>query len=164
MLAGEPLFVCQYRMAPGHWQIVKYAPTAPARGRLPHLRAGDAPPELIDIAVRGAADRRGFYGVDTQTDHGFIVMEVNDNPNSSTASRTSRQGRDRTRLLKWSIERLSSRQSSPCLGAVKSSAMASRATALAFQFDLETDLDKPYVGEDGTMSLTVRDMISTKTR
>src|SRR6201998_4155428 len=26
VLAGEPLFVCQYRMARGHWQIVKYRP------------------------------------------------------------------------------------------------------------------------------------------
>jgi glutathione synthase/RimK-type ligase-like ATP-grasp enzyme len=24
VLAGEPLFVCQYRMARGHWQIVKH--------------------------------------------------------------------------------------------------------------------------------------------
>src|SRR6266496_3840409 len=24
VLAGEPLFVCQYRMARGHWQVVKY--------------------------------------------------------------------------------------------------------------------------------------------
>jgi glutathione synthase/RimK-type ligase-like ATP-grasp enzyme len=28
VLAGEPLFVCQYRMARGHWQVVKYRPTA----------------------------------------------------------------------------------------------------------------------------------------
>src|SRR5260370_2500925 len=33
VLAGEPLFVCQYRMARGHWQIVKHPPdrSSPAR-------------------------------------------------------------------------------------------------------------------------------------
>ena len=36
VLAGEPLFVCQYRMARGHWQIVKHrARRLLARGRLP---------------------------------------------------------------------------------------------------------------------------------
>ena len=40
VLAGEPLFVCQYRMARGHWQIVKHRPDGSvARGRLSHLRA-----------------------------------------------------------------------------------------------------------------------------
>ena len=38
---------------------------------------------MIDIAVRAARPiGDGFYGVDIkETDHGFIVMEVNDNPN-----------------------------------------------------------------------------------
>src|SRR5260370_24465535 len=30
LLAGEPLFVCQYRMARGHWQIVKHRPDGPS--------------------------------------------------------------------------------------------------------------------------------------
>ena len=37
-LAGEPLFVCQYRMARGHWRAVKY----PAR-RLVGMRVASAP-------------------------------------------------------------------------------------------------------------------------
>ena len=37
VLAGEPLFVCQYRMARGHWQVVKYRPTARP------MRAASAP-------------------------------------------------------------------------------------------------------------------------
>ncbi len=38
--------------------------------------------EVIDIAVRAARPiGDGFYGVDLkQTDHGIVVMEVNDNP------------------------------------------------------------------------------------
>ena len=41
------------------------------------------PRELIDIAVRAARPiGEGFYGIDIkETDRGFIVMEVNDNPN-----------------------------------------------------------------------------------
>ena len=31
VLAGEPLFVCQYRMARGHWQIVKHRADGSAR-------------------------------------------------------------------------------------------------------------------------------------
>ena len=41
-----------------------------------------APNEVIDIAVRAARPiGDGFYGVDLkETDHGIVVMEVNDNP------------------------------------------------------------------------------------
>jgi glutathione synthase/RimK-type ligase-like ATP-grasp enzyme len=41
------------------------------------------PPELIDLAVRASALMgNGLYGVDLkQTDKGFHVIEVNDNPN-----------------------------------------------------------------------------------
>ena len=84
VLAGEPLFVCQYRMARGHWQIVKHRPDGSAReGGFRTFDLDKAPPQLIDIAVRAARPiGDGFYGVDIkETDHGFIVMEVNDNPN-----------------------------------------------------------------------------------
>jgi glutathione synthase/RimK-type ligase-like ATP-grasp enzyme len=109
VLAGEPLFVCQYRMAPGHWQIVKYRPDGSSReGGFRTFELGDAPPELIDIAVRAARPiGEGFYGVDIkQTDHGFIVMEVNDNPNLEHGIE-DQVGKDEiwTRLLKWFIER-----------------------------------------------------------
>ena len=56
------LFVCQYRMARGHWQIVKHrADGSVARGRLPHLRArpGAARADR-HRGARGAADRRGL--------------------------------------------------------------------------------------------------------
>ena len=36
VLDGEPLFVCQYQMARGHWQIIKHGPERRARGRLSH--------------------------------------------------------------------------------------------------------------------------------
>src|SRR3981189_2771148 len=109
VLAGEPLFVCQYRMARDHWQFVKHRPGGAARGG--GFRTFDldkAPPQLIDIAVRAARPiGDGFYGVDIkETDHGFIVMEVNDNPNLEHGIE-DQVGKDEiwVRLLKWFVER-----------------------------------------------------------
>jgi glutathione synthase/RimK-type ligase-like ATP-grasp enzyme len=109
VLAGEPLFVCQYRMAPGHWQIVKYRADGSSReGGFRTFELDQAPRELIDIAVRAARPiGDGFYGVDIkQTDSGFVVMEVNDNPNLEHGIE-DQVGKDEiwTRLLKWFIER-----------------------------------------------------------
>ena len=71
-------------------------------------RYTQAPRELIDIAVRAARPiGDGFYGVDVkQTDHGFVVMEVNDNPNLEHGIE-DQVGKDEiwTRLLRWFIER-----------------------------------------------------------
>src|SRR5215468_3334054 len=109
VLAGEPLFVCQYRMARGHWQIVKHRPDGSSHeGGFRTFEFDKAPPELIDIAVRAARPiGDGFYGVDIkETEHGFIVMEVNDNPNLEHGIE-DQVGKDEiwTRLLKWFIER-----------------------------------------------------------
>ena len=109
VLSGEPLFVCQYRMARGHWQIVKHRADGSAReGGFRTFELDQTPPELIDIAVRAARPiGEGFYGVDVkQTDNGFVVMEVNDNPNLEHGIE-DQVGKDEmwTRLLKWFIER-----------------------------------------------------------
>jgi glutathione synthase/RimK-type ligase-like ATP-grasp enzyme len=109
VLAGEPLFVCQYRMARGHWQIVKHRADGSAReGGFRTFEVDQAPPELIDIAVRAARPiGEGFYGVDVkETDTGFIVMEVNDNPNLEHGIE-DQVGKDEiwTKLLRWFIER-----------------------------------------------------------
>src|SRR3989442_7875675 len=55
VLAGEPLFVCQYRMARCHLQIVKHRPdgSSPERG-FRTFELDKAPRDLIDIAVRAA--------------------------------------------------------------------------------------------------------------
>ncbi|HEX4040063.1 MAG TPA: RimK family protein, partial [Xanthobacteraceae bacterium] len=83
VLAGEPLFVCQYRMARGHWQVVKYRPDGSSHeGGFRAFGLDQAPADVMDIAVRAARPiGDGFYGVDLkQTNHGIVVMEVNDNP------------------------------------------------------------------------------------
>ena len=98
VLAGEPLFVCQYRMARGHWQVVKYkADGSSHEGGFRAFDLAQAPREVMDIAVRAARPiGDGFYGVDLkQTDNGIVVMEVNDNPEPRTRHRgRRRQGRD----------------------------------------------------------------------
>jgi glutathione synthase/RimK-type ligase-like ATP-grasp enzyme len=109
ILAGEPLFVCQYRMARGHWQIVKHGPDGSAReGGTRTFGLDQAPPDLLDIAVRAAKPiGDGFYGVDVkQTDQGYVVMEVNDNPNLEHGIE-DQVGKDEVwmRLLRWFIER-----------------------------------------------------------
>jgi glutathione synthase/RimK-type ligase-like ATP-grasp enzyme len=109
VLAGEPLFVCQYRMARGHWQVVKYrADGSSHEGGFRAFEIEHAPPEVIDIAVRAARPiGDGFYGVDLkQTDRGIVVMEVNDNPNLEHGIE-DQVGKDEiwTKLLKWFTER-----------------------------------------------------------
>ncbi len=110
VLSGEPLFVCQYRMARGHWQIVKHRPDGSAReGGFRTFDLDQAPPEIIDMAVRAAKPiGDGLYGVDLkQTDDGIVVMEVNDNPNLEHGIEDA-VGKDEVwmRILKWFIERL----------------------------------------------------------
>jgi glutathione synthase/RimK-type ligase-like ATP-grasp enzyme len=109
VLAGEPLFVCQYRMARGHWQIVKHHADGSLReGGFKTFDLAQAPPEVIDLAVRAARPiGDSFYGVDIkQTDNGFVVMEVNDNPNLEHGIEDT-VGKDEIwiKLLKWFIER-----------------------------------------------------------
>jgi glutathione synthase/RimK-type ligase-like ATP-grasp enzyme len=109
ILAGEPLFVCQYRMARGHWQVVKYRPDGSSHeGGFQAFDVDQAPQQVIDIAVRAARPiGEGFYGVDLkQTDHGIVVMEVNDNPNLEHGIEDV-VGKDEIwmRLLRWFIDR-----------------------------------------------------------
>ena len=109
ILAGEPLFVCQYRMARGHWQVVKYRSDGSSHeGGFRAFDLDQAPQEVIDIAVRAAKPiGDGFYGVDLkQTATGIVVMEVNDNPNLEHGVEDT-VGKDEIwiRLLKWFVER-----------------------------------------------------------
>jgi glutathione synthase/RimK-type ligase-like ATP-grasp enzyme len=110
VLAGQPLFVCQYHMARGHWQILKHHADGSSReGGHRTFDLDQAPSEVIDLAVRAAKPiGEGLYGVDLkQTLDGLVVMEVNDNPNIEHGVEDA-VGKDEvwTRILKWFIERL----------------------------------------------------------
>ena len=84
VLDGEPLFVSQYKMARKHWQIVRYGEDGKAvEGGFKTMRVTEAPPSVVDIAVRAARlIGKGLYGVDLKkNDRGVFVIEINDNPN-----------------------------------------------------------------------------------
>lgn len=80
---GQPLFVCRYFMADGHWQIYHHGEQRTAEGDTETIAVEDAPREVLDLALTTAnAIGEGFYGVDIKTVAGrHVLMEVNDNPN-----------------------------------------------------------------------------------
>lgn len=81
---GRPLFVCQYRMAPGHWQIIKREKDGErVEGETVAMSVGEAPQVVIATAVRAAGlIGSGLYGVDLkQSGDNCYVIEINDNPN-----------------------------------------------------------------------------------
>ena len=103
------MFVCQYRMARGHWQIVKHRADGSAReGGHRTFALDQAPAEVVEMGVRAARQiGDGLYGVDLkQTPDGIVVMEVNDNPNIERGIEDA-VGKDDVwiRILKWFIER-----------------------------------------------------------
>jgi glutathione synthase/RimK-type ligase-like ATP-grasp enzyme len=84
ILDGEPLFVCQYFMAKGHWQIYKHGgPRGPESGAFRTYGVEDAPAQVVNVATRAAGlIGNGLYGVDLkETADGVFVVEINDNPN-----------------------------------------------------------------------------------
>jgi glutathione synthase/RimK-type ligase-like ATP-grasp enzyme len=109
VLDGEPLFVCQYQMARGHWQIIKHGPNGAREGGSKTLPLGDAPPLVIDAALRAVrAVGPGLYGVDIkETDGEIVVIEVNDNPNLEHGVEDL-IGKDEiwARILNWFIKRI----------------------------------------------------------
>ena len=85
ILDRKPLFACKYYMAHGHWQICNWTEhTAENQryGRSETLRVEDAPPEVVQIALKAAnLMGDGLYGVDLKDIGGkIVVIEVNDNP------------------------------------------------------------------------------------
>jgi len=109
VLGGEPLFVCQYRMARGHWQIIKHGPNGAREGSHRTLALADAPPQVIEVALRASsAIGLGLYGVDVkETAAGLAVIEVNDNPNLDHGVE-DQVGKEEiwNRLLQWFVKRL----------------------------------------------------------
>lgn len=84
VLAGQPLFVCQYAMAKKHWQIVNHRADGTAdEGRFRTFAIDKVPAEVLDAGVRSATlIGDGLYGVDLkETSDGVYIIEINDNPN-----------------------------------------------------------------------------------
>jgi glutathione synthase/RimK-type ligase-like ATP-grasp enzyme len=88
ILNGQPLYVCQYFMSKAHWQIVRHEEASGkffSGAATTHL-VEDAPPGLLKTALNATnLIGDGFYGVDIkQTEKGFAVIEINDNPSVDT--------------------------------------------------------------------------------
>jgi glutathione synthase/RimK-type ligase-like ATP-grasp enzyme len=84
VLDRRAIFVCQYKMARGHWQIVNYKDDGKwTEGGFRSLSVAEAPADVVDVGVRAAnLIGDGFYGVDIKTGpDGPVVIEINDNPN-----------------------------------------------------------------------------------
>jgi glutathione synthase/RimK-type ligase-like ATP-grasp enzyme len=110
VLDGEPLFVCEYHMAQGHWQIIKHGPNGNARqGSYRTVAINEAPAEIVKTALKAArAIGSGLYGVDLkETPEGVFVIEVNDNPNLEHGVE-DQVGKDEiwTRILNWFVKRI----------------------------------------------------------
>lgn len=79
----QPLFVCRYYMADGHWQIYHHGQQRTKEGESETIAVHHAPREVIRLALKTAnAIGDGLYGVDIKTVNGrHMLMEINDNPN-----------------------------------------------------------------------------------
>jgi len=84
----QPLFVCRYFMAEGHWQIYHHGEKRNGEKRTKEgesetIAVQHAPHDVLQLALKTAnAIGDGFYGVDIKTVDGRqVLMEVNDNPN-----------------------------------------------------------------------------------
>lgn len=79
----KPLYVCQYFMAPKHWQIIHNKPDGRFEvGRVKTIPVSEAPEQVVSTALKAAnLIGSGFYGVDLKQVGGqTFVIEVNDNP------------------------------------------------------------------------------------
>ncbi|HEX2257306.1 MAG TPA: RimK family alpha-L-glutamate ligase, partial [Afifellaceae bacterium] len=110
VLDGEPLFVCQYRMAKKHWQIVRHNADGSAEEGITRSFSLEAvPPAVLDAGVRAARlIGDGLYGVDIkETGDGVFVIEVNDNPNLDHGIEDGVGRQDIwLRLTRWFIARV----------------------------------------------------------
>jgi glutathione synthase/RimK-type ligase-like ATP-grasp enzyme len=82
VLAGEPLYACQYLFPKKRWKIHSYTNGKEIYGNVKGFDLNKVSPRLLEVAVSAAnAIGRGLYGIDLkQIGDDFIVIEVNDNP------------------------------------------------------------------------------------
>jgi glutathione synthase/RimK-type ligase-like ATP-grasp enzyme len=109
VLDRRPLFVCQYKMARGHWQIMNHKPDGRSvEGGHKSLAIAEAPQDVVDIGVRAAnLIGDGLYGVDIKSGpDGPIVMEINDNPNLEHGVEDEADKQVWNHLTDWFVKRL----------------------------------------------------------
>ena len=84
VLDNQPLFVCKYFMAKGHWQIYNWkGPKKDQSGDASTIPLNEVPAKVLKTATKAASLMGdGLYGVDLKMlGEKVYVIEVNDNPN-----------------------------------------------------------------------------------
>ncbi len=106
VLAGEPLYVCQYLIPKKRWKILSYTDTGrEIYGNVKGFDLDKVNPKLLDTAIRaGAAIGNGLYGVDLkQVGDEFVVIEVNDNPTIAEDEEDQKAPQVYERLVKYLV-------------------------------------------------------------
>lgn len=117
ILAGEPLYVCRYFMAKGHWTIQVSGPGGGRHyGKVETLAVEDAPRRAVNLARRVARQfGDGLYGIDIKESNGrFMVIEVNDNPSIESGFEDRVLGKELyERIMADFLRRLEARRAWP---------------------------------------------------
>jgi glutathione synthase/RimK-type ligase-like ATP-grasp enzyme len=113
VLDRRALFAARYHMARGHWQIIRQQAGKQARyGRVEAVALEAVPEGVRTMAVKAASlIGDGLFGVDLkEAEGGFLVMEVNDNPNIEAGYEDAVLKDDLYKALAgWFLERLEAR-------------------------------------------------------
>ncbi len=106
VLAGEPLYVCQYLFPKKRWKIHSYmADGKEIYGNVKGFELSKVPSKLLDTAVQAAnAIGKGLYGIDLkQVGDDFIVIEVNDNPTIAEDEEDQKAPQIYDRLIRYLV-------------------------------------------------------------
>jgi glutathione synthase/RimK-type ligase-like ATP-grasp enzyme len=106
VLGGEPLYVCRYVIPRKRWKIMSYTPDGKAvYGPVKGVALADADPHLLECArAAAAAIGQGIYGVDLkESDGGYTVIEVNDNPTIEAGDEDQKAGELYEKLVRYLV-------------------------------------------------------------
>ena len=112
VLDGQPLYVCQYFMAGGHWQIYDHSGKRTRYGNFETMPVADAPRAVVELGVRAASlIGNGLYGVDVKAlPKSPVVIEINDNPSIDAGVEDQVLGNALyARIMRWFAQRLDER-------------------------------------------------------
>ena len=106
ILDRQPLFVCQYHMVPGYWQIIRHEADGSWReGATVAVPLAQAPQEAVQWALKAAnLIGDGLYGVDLKEVGGkYYLIEINDNPNIDAGNEDAELGDELYRIILASL-------------------------------------------------------------
>lgn len=107
ILNSQPLYVCQYMIPKKRWKIQTQTPDGKTvYGPVKGIPLEKADPALIECALKATkAIGSGLYGVDLkQTDNGYVVIEVNDNPTINAGEEDQVNGDLYERLVRFLLD------------------------------------------------------------